>query len=144
MIVLDNFGAPTMHSKSSKEVIKRKFRSKLIRNETERQMLKKIASFFDETDKAYSLLRRNINNGYFCTPDKDVPIQEFLEAHQEAWEKRQGSGAAHSISILQNSIVKQALTVYSSSGLPRNLDEIENCRDHDGQYETKYGKYYPK
>ena len=128
------------HLTPSAGAIKRKSRAKIIRNDAEKSALNEIASFFDERDKAFSLLRRNINNGYICTPDRDIPILDFLKVHQEAWEKRQSSGIPNSIEFLRNSIVTWSNTVTACSQ-PISLDQTEGIRDSRGQYEGKYGKY---
>lgn len=124
---------------------KRKQRQKVIRTEAERRMLEQIAGFFDDTSKAYSLLRRNINNGFITTPEKELSIQEFLQAQREAWESRESLGTPHSIRFLQNGILTRELM---STGFDRqsgelpNLDQIEGHRDLEGQYKGKYGKHY--
>lgn len=118
----------------------RKTRRRIITTKDERSLLNQIASLFDESEKAFSLLYRHINNGYICTPDKDLPILDFLKVHQEAWEKRQSSGIPNSIEFLRNSIVTWSKTV-TSYGQPISLDETERIRDSMGQYEGKYGKY---
>jgi len=102
--------------------------------------LNQIASLFDERDKAFSLLYGHINNGYISTPDRDMPIQDFLKVHQEAWQKRQSSGIPNSIEFLRNSIMAwpKAVTAYRQS---ISLDETERIPDSRGQYEGKYGKY---
>jgi len=121
-----------MRSMPYQNVPKRKFRSKIFRDQTERDIVDKIASFFDEKNKALSLLKRNINNGYISTPDKDMPIQEFLKVQQEAWVERQSLRIPHSIQFLRNSIPTKSLTsAYFCHGYPRlgNLDMTEGNRE---------------
>jgi hypothetical protein len=137
------FGELMKHPTLPPNAPKRKPRARIIRNESERSALNQIASFFDERERAFSFLKRNLNNGYISTPDRDLPVQDFLRVHQEAWEKRQISCIPNSIEFLRNSILTRTQTIGSISqrtaGL--GLDEIERRRDSEGQYEGKYGKF---
>ena len=132
-----------MSHKPSKDASKPSSRRKIIRNEMERQTLLQIAQLFDESEKAYALLKRQINNGYISTPDKDMPIQDFLKAHQEEWLRRNELEIPHSIQFLRDSLSSRIL---SSTSLEHsyggsNLDQIEGKSDPIGQYRGKYGKF---
>jgi len=133
-----------MRLTSIPSIRKSKPRRRIIRNDEEKHALDQIAAIFDEQEKAFSLLKRNLNNGYINTPDGDLPIQEFLKAQLTAFEKRQSLGISNSIQFLRGSILTRALTCggFSQAGEGVNLDEIEQARDAAGQYKGKYGKYY--
>jgi len=120
-----------MRSRPSPDAPKRRPRRRFIRNEEERKMIDQIAGFFDERDKAFSLLKASINNGYIITPYKDMPIQEFLKVQQGDWKERQNSSIPHKIQFLRNSLSAgpQAPTNLYDFDSGENLDEIEGDRD---------------
>src|SRR5579862_3606410 len=109
---------------SPKNTPKKKPRRRIIRNEEEKSALNQIASFFDERDKAYSLLYRNINNGFIRTPDNDMTIQDFLKIHQEAWQKRKESRTPNSLEFLRSSMVTWAQTS-TSFGRPIKEPDLD-------------------
>ena len=122
---------------------RRKSSPSFVRSDAEWRILTRIASLFDEEQEALALLTKNLKDGHIRTPDRAVPLREFLRTHQDAWQKRHESGAHHTVRILERSLVNLASSNQCASPSSRlaNLDEIERRRDIDGQYEGKYGVF---
>ena len=93
-------------------IAKREFRSRFFRSEAEQNLVDQIASLFDEKNKALSLLKKSIYNGFIETPAKIMSIQEFLKVQTEAWTERQRSHIPHGIQFLRNSISASPQTYY--------------------------------
>ena len=139
-----NLARKGRESKPLRLVRELKLRPGYFRNEGEWQVVNRIADLFDERGQALRLLMRNIKDGHIRTPDRAIPIREFLRFQIEARQKRQESGVFHSGRILERTLTNLASAssiIYPPSGPLPNLDQTEGRRDGEGEYHGKYGKY---
>jgi hypothetical protein len=90
------------------------------------------------------MIRAHYSDGYVYLSDGRLTVDDFYRSQAKAHALRELSGARHSLCTLELDfkIAEPSGPVSPETfGRPASLEDLENIRDFEGQYEARYGKF---